>query len=109
MESEQSTTEPIEAAAAGRDAGGRFTAGNKASKGNKNAKRVAELRSALMAAVRSKDVKQILEALIEAAKKGDTVAAREVLDRTLGKPSQSDVMERLEKLEQLLEERRLNR
>jgi hypothetical protein len=43
-----------------------------------------------MEAVMLTDLKTITESLVNAAKGGDTVAVCEVLDRTIGKLSQSD-------------------
>ena len=39
---------------------------------------------------------------IEAAKKGNITAAREVLDRVMGKPLETDVLEKIAELERLL-------
>jgi hypothetical protein len=36
---------------------------------------------------------------------GDVVAAREILDRTIGKPVQTDLLQRVEALESLITER----
>jgi hypothetical protein len=69
-------------------------------KGNPHAKRVNELRAAMMEAVTPDDVRKIVAALANAAKAGDTAAAREVLDRTIGKPVQTDLIQRVEELEQ---------
>lgn len=85
-----------------RDTRGRFVCF--AGPGNPNGKAVAELRSAMLRAVKAGDVEAIIAKMIEAAKNGDTVAAREVLDRTIGKPSQTDVLQRLEALEHLFSE-----
>lgn len=89
----------------GREATGRFAAGNTFARGNPHAKAVQELRSALIAAVTPEDVQEIITSLVKAAKGGDTIAAREVLDRTLGKPSQTEVLQRVEALEAILAER----
>jgi hypothetical protein len=37
------------------------------------------------------------------AKAGELAAIRELLDRTIGKPSQSELLERVERLETMLE------
>ena len=86
----------------GRDNAGRFAPGNKAGKGNPHAKRVAKLRSALLEAVSEEDMRQIVCKLVEQAKAGDIHAAKEVILRTLGRPTESDLMERLERVEELL-------
>ncbi len=69
----------------GRDATGRFAKGWKGGPGNPHARRVAQIRSVLMSAVSDDDLVQMLRALVEKAKAGDVMAAREVLDRLLGK------------------------
>lgn len=84
----------------GRDNNGRFAAGNHLAKGNPHAKRVNELRTALLEAVTPNDVRKIVTAMVKAAKAGDTVAAREVLDRTIGKAVQTELLQRVEELEQ---------
>jgi hypothetical protein len=56
----------------------------------------------MLEAVTDDDVKQIIAAMVKGAKAGDTTAAREVLDRTIGKAAQTDVLQRLEALEQML-------
>ncbi len=78
----------------GREAAtGRFAAGNTFGEGNPHHKRVAELRSALLDAISPEDLRAIVEQLVQKAKSGDVVAAREVLDRALGKPSQAIAVE----------------
>jgi len=47
---------------------------------------VAELREALLGAVTPDDLAAIVHALVARAKSGDVAAAREVLDRCLGRP-----------------------
>ena len=72
----------------GRNAQGRFVAGNSGGPGNPHAQRVAAVRAALMEAVTDEDLRQIVQALVLKAKGGDTMAAREILDRLLGKAKQ---------------------
>ena len=69
----------------GRDGGGRFAMGNRCAVGNPHAKRVAELRAALLAAVTPEDIEEIARVLVKKSKGGDLVAIRELLDRTIGK------------------------
>ncbi len=70
----------------GRDAAtGRFRAGNPGGKGNPHALRVAAYREAMISEATPDDLRAIVRTLIEAAKGGDVQAAKEVLDRTLGK------------------------
>ncbi len=86
----------------GRTRAGRFAPGNKAAVGNPHARRVARLRSAMLKAVTPADMKAIVAKLVADAKAGSVASAREVLERTLGKPQEADLLERLERLEQLL-------
>lgn len=83
-----------------RDKRGRFTAGNKAAKGNPYARKAAEMRSALYSSVSREDVCRIAAALKKQAIKGDLKAISLLLDRLLG-PAQVgiDLLERLENLE----------
>lgn len=79
------TRKPSMDGANGRDASGKFTAGNKAGHGNPRAKRTAQFRTAILEAVTPEDVQAIIHALVTKAKEGDVIAAREVFDRTVGK------------------------
>ena len=65
----------------GHDKKGRFTAGNKCSRGRK----VTELRRALLDAVTPEDIKEIVAAVVEKAKAGDLQAISLLLDRCIGK------------------------
>ena len=69
----------------GRDAKGRFGAGNKLAKGNPFALRVQKIRAALLSRLTVDDAKEIADVLIRQAKAGDLAAVRELLDRCLGK------------------------
>ncbi len=79
-----------DAAPRGRDGHGRFAKGNRISRGNPLARRVARLRAALVRAVTPEDIAAVVAALVEKARSGDVAAARELLDRTLGKPDALD-------------------
>jgi hypothetical protein len=92
----------------GRDQSGRFVPGNKLGRGNPFNQRACELRSALMEAVTADDVAKIIAAIVKLAKAGDVVAAREILDRTIGKPAQTELLQRVEALESLILERQTN-
>jgi hypothetical protein len=87
----------------GRDDRGRFLPGNPGGPGNPLAARVSKLRSALLNAVTEDDVKEIVRKLVSLAKSGDTVAARILFDRVLGRPIESDLIARIEELEMALE------
>lgn len=73
----------------GRGASGRFAAGNSFARGNPHHVQVAKLRSALLKAVGEDDLTAIVRTLVVKARQGDVMAAREVLDRCLGKAKQS--------------------
>ncbi len=83
---------------------GRFARGWKGGPGNPHAKRVGELRSALLASVTPDDLRAVVAKLVQRAKDGDIRAIKELLDRTLGKPQETDLIERLERAEELLAE-----
>lgn len=70
----------------GRDAAGRFIAGNRAGRGNPHARRVARLRSALLQEVGPDDLRAVIRAMLDAAKGGDVAAAGLLLQHTLGRP-----------------------
>jgi len=83
----------------GRDSLGRFAVGNSGGPGNPHAAQVGRLRSALLDAVTSDDMRAVALALVEKAKAGDITAARVLSDRVLGKPVEADVIARLEAIE----------
>lgn len=85
-----------------RDASGRFARGNAGGPGNPYAKQVGALRSAMIGAVTPDDLAAVMAKLVTLAKAGSVPAIREVLDRTLGKPVQADLIERIEELERLV-------
>jgi hypothetical protein len=70
-----------------RDLRGRFAAGNRGGSGNPFARRVADLRRALLDAVTPEDLQTLTRQLIAMAQAGDMAAARLVLAYTLGKPA----------------------
>jgi len=86
----------------GRDSSGRFVRGNAGGPGNPLAGKLSKLRAALVAAISEDDVREIAETLIGLAKGGDMAATRELFLRTLGRPVESDLLERMERLEALL-------
>jgi len=65
----------------GHDNKGRFTAGNKCSRGRK----VTELRRALLDAVTPEDIQAIVGQIVAKAKQGDLQAISLLLDRVIGK------------------------
>ena len=78
--------EPSPSGVNGRDSRGRFGAGNGFAVGNPHARRVAELRAAILAAVSAADLAAIMGAMVKQACDGDTLAARLVLERAAGRP-----------------------
>lgn len=83
---------------------GRFTAGNKAAKGNPYTKKAAELRKALYTSVTAQDIKRIVDNLKEQALSGDLKAISLLFDRLLGTIATGiDILERLERLEMALQ------
>lgn len=82
-----------------RDNKGHFIKGNKEGRGNPHSKQVNAFRSALLEAVKEKDVKDIVKRLLKQALEGNTAACKILLDRLLGPPVQADILERLERLE----------
>lgn len=90
----------------GRDNKGRFTAGNKAAQGNPYSRKAAAYRQALYSCVTAKDIKDVINELKEQAKAGNLKAIALFLDRLLGTAQNSglDLLERLEKAEQIIKE-----
>jgi len=86
-----------------RDSHGRFQKGNPGGPGNPHAGQVSKLRAAILAAVNAGDIEAIIAQLVRKAREGDLAAAREILDRTIGKAAQSDLLERIEALEAVAE------
>jgi hypothetical protein len=74
---------------AGRGPGRAFAKGNPGGPGNPFAKQVNALRSRLYAAVTEEDLTEVVQALITKAKEGNIPAAKELLDRLLGRPPQA--------------------
>jgi len=94
-------TQPSPNGTNGRDNCGRFAKGNPGGPGNPYAARVGQLRSMLLEAVTYDDWLAAIRKLIDDAKAGDKAARRELFERTLGKPTEHDLIERLERLEEL--------
>jgi hypothetical protein len=88
----------------GRDGSGRFAPGNKGGPGNPHARKVAQLRSALLETVTEDDMRAIGAKLIAMARGGNLPAIKELIERTLGRPIEADLIARLDQLEALLSE-----
>ena len=86
----------------GRDPAGRFAPGNAGGPGNPHAKQVGALRSAMLRAISEEDMQEIVAKLVALARSGNVPAAKEVLDRCLGKVQEADLLERLDLLEGVL-------
>ena len=86
----------------GRDSNGRFAPGWRGGPGNPHARKVAKLRSALLATVTEDDMKAVTLKLVAMARDGNLPAIKEMFERVLGKPIEADLMERLDALEELL-------
>ena len=91
MNTSKSRTEHVDAEQvveqAGRDAQGRFTAGNKGGPGNPFARRGAELRKVLMETVTDEELRNVAGQLMVKAKFGDLAAIKLLFQYVLGKPA----------------------
>lgn len=81
----------------GRDKRGKFTKGNQASvgRGNPLAERVHHLRGLFYSTVDDEALRAIILKVVEEAKAGDMMAAREILGRMIGKPADAIDAEKL--------------
>ncbi len=87
-----------------RDHRGRFLPGNGAAKGNPHAAKVGKLRAALLNAIAAQDIRRVVKALVAEAERGNVQAAKELLDRAVGKPIEADLLERIQALENAIEQ-----
>ena len=83
---------------------GRFVKGNAGGPGNPHAGRVGQLRTAMLDTVTAEDVRAITRKLVELARGGDVRAMKEIFDRSLGRPIEMDIVDRLDALERVLKE-----
>lgn len=80
----------------------RFGKGNKFGKGWARTHAVKRaFQKAFFSAVTDEDIREIAQACVKSAKKGNLYAAREIFDRCLGKPDETMVVKRLRELEDL--------
>lgn len=77
------------------DAAGRFLPGNKAATGNPHAKRIARLRTKLLATIRPADLAAVVKSMLDKARDGDVAAARLLLEYSLGRPERFGVDDQL--------------
>jgi hypothetical protein len=87
----------------GQGTNGRFLPGNKLGRGNPLAGRAAQIRAGLMQACTPERMRKAAERLMSQAEAGDRQAFAELCDRTIGKATNQDVVDRLERLESALE------
>src|SRR5262245_50476209 len=88
-----------DAAARGRDASGRFAAGNQGGPGNPYARQTAQLRVAVLETMNETEVRLITQRLLTLALQGDLQAIKLVLAYAIGKPEpviNPDEIDRLE-------------
>lgn len=72
-----------------RDVQGRFAKGNPGGPGNPYGRVVARWRELFHEAVTEEDFRAIISAMVQKAKEGDMVAAREILNRLAGRPPEA--------------------
>jgi hypothetical protein len=80
----------------GRDANGRFTAGNKYGPGNPFARQTAQLRKALLEVVTPEEMRQVAFTLLLRAKTGNLAAIKLLFQYVIGKPAEGVDPDRLE-------------
>jgi hypothetical protein len=85
-----------------RDQRGRFGRGNSGGPGNPNVRKLATWRQTFDAAVQPADLRKVIKQLVGAAKKCEPWAVKELLNRCLGVPSPTDILERVEALEETI-------
>ena len=73
-----------------RDARGRFGAGNRFSRGNVNARKMAELRRVLLDGVTPKMIAAVVERLVHLATYGNLDAVKLLFSYSLGQPRRPD-------------------
>lgn len=81
---------------------GRFLPGNRFGGGNPFAGQAAKLRAELFKAITPTKLRKIVKQLVAKAEAGDVVCAKVILERVLGPPIGLDVLERIERLEETL-------
>jgi hypothetical protein len=90
------TNDTIEATVEGRDVKGRFAKGNKGGPGNPFARKVAQLRAALVNFVTEDDMKHLAFVLKMRAEGGDMQAMKLLFQYVLGKPAETVDPDRLD-------------
>ncbi len=99
-------SEPFTNGNDGRDAGGKFTAGNRGGPGNPRAKYARQMRErlddCLFKAVSPDRLLAAIDAVLKLAEAGDVQALKLLMERIAGPPVASDVLQRIEDLEEML-------
>lgn len=88
----------------GRDPRGRFVRGNPGGPGRPRNPKVLRLQAAFRAAITPKRLRELALTLWNQAMRGDTQAARLLLDRTCGKPVTTDRLPELTEFWEALQE-----
>jgi hypothetical protein len=92
--------EPLPAVCDGRNlVSGRFSRGNSFARGNAAPRRVAAFRAALFNCIRQADFREIVQALVTAAKAGEPWAVKECLRYLCGSSADVELHQRLLVLE----------
>ena len=87
----------------GRTEKGRFAPGNKYSRGNPLGAKASMFRAAMFECVTREEMQSVIRAVLLEAQNGSIPAAKELLDRLVGKAEAWDLMDRIEQLEALIE------
>ena len=93
---------PLETAANGRDARGRFGKGNKAGQGNPTARKVARFRARLFNSITDKAFRALVASVLREAESGEGWACKLLFAYLLGEPQAVDVLQELEALREKL-------
>lgn len=91
----------------GRGTDGRFTKGAKPGPGNPYNAQVQTLRRAMLGAVTSQDIAEIIQSLVTSAKSGDTAAIKLLFSYCVGQPHQPVAPDRTEVENLELQEKRM--
>lgn len=91
----------------GRGANGQFTKGAKPGPGNPYNAQVQTLRRAMLGAVTSQDIAEIIQTLVSSAKSGDTAAIKLLFSYCVGQPHQPVAPDRTEVENLELQEKRM--
>ncbi len=88
-----------------RDDQGRLKKGHSSGgRGNPHAGAASKFRAAIYECLTTEDIQDVLFSLLDEAKNGNVAAAKELLDRTVGKAEVGpDVLEKVELLENLMQ------